>query len=538
MRRSLSSSRGTSFNNNTTMTYNTKTVKRNLLALGVDIDESLIERMQRNLKVDASFEAMEKICLLLSKRLGNKLVEDLIGSLDSSIEFQQTKAHIFQVDKALVNSILRNLSDPESKMEPNVRVTINKMLEYMRLFYRRNRSLFIRRFFGYKKNDLNNQDEHSLILKNRYLDENSFTVSIKRVYPVSANNQNASHLFRLFINYNKTLNLNSSQVAVADVWLYLSILDSDDHMRRSYELNTTKTSKDNEFWYKTKTDKTINLSSSMFTPTMDSNQSHLNISTNATTSTSTTNDMRNNNRGVVTTATNAPSRRSAVSPAPSDPPSSSCSTYAKREADLLLKSSSAIDNTSINLDDSREREKEREDRNHHNRVNQRHCTAPISSTIHHHHNRIKTDNGDVAQHKMRKQPMNEETAPTSMSSHFSPHWKEKSYHEESEIWSNAAVTVKSQLKVSTSGTAQDRDNVCNRKPISSSNRLEKEFIGVQTSVAKLLGSPRIDTKGRPWSREEQQKCALDNKYMIKPKPQSPAATKVRGLSKSLASYIS
>lgn len=234
--------------------------RKDLLALGIDIDESLIERMSRNLGVSTTFNLVAKASTIVRDRtkvddnvdITYRNVTNPPEDAQGKPEKQTLSASQFQTSPQKVFQILRCLECRSGGLEPHVRATLSKLLAKFRISYNRNGELFIRRLLNLQRRNKKsngtstntNHDPHLEILRSRYMDEHTFTGAILRL-DKDTTQATASVLFSQLVERKA---FGHALRAVVDLCLFLSLLSSQDVTRRSYDFSDSLVAHDVEFW--------------------------------------------------------------------------------------------------------------------------------------------------------------------------------------------------------------------------------------------------------------------------------------------------
>lgn len=264
-------------------TANSTVAKNNLMALGIELDTELIERLQNNLGIEKIFTIASKTAKLIKK----KAVID-IGStqemnfrhVDESVSIANTKVHekfkntikpwqvevnnnINQQSNSHETShanhhnstILRELSHNNFYIEPQYRMIIEKMIDVFRIQYLKAPERFICCLLDKRMNKTDKQNKNDfitrIILQHRYINQDEFQIIIGRIYPKISNNMNILKAFFHMLSEEKQFASTNVTRRIVDLWNFLSLLKtSSSQLRRSYDDKTSRVSNDVEFWNK------------------------------------------------------------------------------------------------------------------------------------------------------------------------------------------------------------------------------------------------------------------------------------------------
>lgn len=280
--------------------------RHDLLALGIDLDNDLINRLQQNLGANMTFAATSRAANVVRGRTKHGKVENIMyrnvsASPGPQLQLIRTNNNeAIAVDMQHVTAVIQELNNRDSPIEPQVRASILKMLVSLRILYSKNPDKFLRTMHGIISNRVN-QPTITFELKEllqRYLDEATFAEAVLGMYS-DAVDDSVSILFSLlattdhpvpYIQESSTMmrkqNNNSnftgaggggggaaitSATAVGarssvngggggfgkagrkkqyvDVWLFLSLLKAGaEEDRRSYTSKTSNLAHTVEFW--------------------------------------------------------------------------------------------------------------------------------------------------------------------------------------------------------------------------------------------------------------------------------------------------
>lgn len=232
-------------------------VKSDLMALGIDVDEGLIKRMQ-SLGMDKLFNSTNKTADLVKSR--QKVPPGVAPEITFRHNEEAEKPEVasstmrpwdsltFEVDIQKLSIILRELASSQSSIDPNIRVAVDSMIKSFSIQYTRSPNRFVRNLLGlpYDKSK-EKEDVQGLILKSRFATELEFGEMIQRL----KNDTSPEQIDTLFQLLYETKEFGGNKSAVVDLWLFLSLLKAcSSEGRRSFDSKTSKVATDVEFWYK------------------------------------------------------------------------------------------------------------------------------------------------------------------------------------------------------------------------------------------------------------------------------------------------
>ena len=117
--------------------------KSNLMAMGIELDCGLIERMQNNLGASKSFLSASKAATVLNSRKEMGRVENIqyrnvTDSAESNLQTIRTfQDSLVQVDMAKIHAILGELNSSESNIDPQTRAGLAKLIQNCRILFTR-----------------------------------------------------------------------------------------------------------------------------------------------------------------------------------------------------------------------------------------------------------------------------------------------------------------------------------------------------------------------------------------------------------------
>lgn len=209
-----------------------ESVRLNLMALGIDLDESLIQRMQRNIGVSGTFNTVAKASTIVRNRAADKNLESQTRITEASKIIEesspQKKQLVFQSDKYRGIALIRGLHNRESPLEPHVRAALEKLIQQLRILHGRNPERFTRCLFGRAK--IKDKDEiGAVLLKTRYVDEDFFTEGFDRLKLQQSQSQISQ--FIEWIHEIKTFA--GAKRKVVDLWLFFFNLEARGPIKKS-----------------------------------------------------------------------------------------------------------------------------------------------------------------------------------------------------------------------------------------------------------------------------------------------------------------
>jgi hypothetical protein len=271
--------------------------KFDLMSLGIELDDNLIERLQKNLGIEKIFSIAQKSASLIKSKpfvpvgavpeMTYRNVSDDGIKRNSSVSrpFERDMPH---TDNKFSMTILKELSDSESRIEGKYRPLLDKMVERYRLQYMRSPERFVCCLLGrtMKASDHHGTDSMSrLVLRARYVGAEDFAVMIRRV-DSAAETEHIDALFHLFA-VDKSFGNSVSHGALSnsirrrggdilDLWEFLTLLKtSADEARRSFDCRTSRLATDVEFWKRSNFNMSVTggrSTSSGGDPLMDTNE--------------------------------------------------------------------------------------------------------------------------------------------------------------------------------------------------------------------------------------------------------------------------
>lgn len=231
--------------------------KKDLMALGIELDDNLIERLQNNLGIEKIFRVAQRSAVLLkeSKKVTSSAVPEIsyrnvaVNDQNRQNLTSPFKSSLIHIDEKFTQSLLNDIQSRESNIEPQFRPAIHRIIESFRVQFSRSPERFVCRLLGkkLKTSERGNEAISRLVLKSRYVTETDFRQMIANV-DKSITTDLVQALFLLIYEDKQ---FSSKTRAVVDVWRFLSLLKTaSDESRRSYDQRTSKIATDVEFWKK------------------------------------------------------------------------------------------------------------------------------------------------------------------------------------------------------------------------------------------------------------------------------------------------
>lgn len=228
--------------------------KTDLLSIGIDLDDDLITRLQTNLGIERIFSVARKAATLMKDKptpgsTPNIIYRNVAASTTANGASLSPFQSMVHMDSKHSSTILKDLNNRSSVVEPQHRPAVDKLLESFGVMYARSADRFVARMFGkkYKSTDKSDANAMSkLVLKARYVSQEDFTVMMKRVDP-SISAVLAKSVF-LLLSEDKSFALNKKR-AVVDLWGFFTLLKTAaEQSRRSFDSKTSLLASDVEFW--------------------------------------------------------------------------------------------------------------------------------------------------------------------------------------------------------------------------------------------------------------------------------------------------
>lgn len=241
-----------------TTTPEVSKAKTDLLSIGIDLDDDLISRLQTNLGIERIFSVARKAASLMKDKPNSNAggTPNIIYRNVSANNAAHTSSlspfkSLIHMDGKHSATILKDLNNRSSVVEPQHRPAVDKILESFGVMYARSPDRFVARMLGQKYKSTDKTDVHSiskLVLKARYVSEEDFGTMIKRVdstvTPVLVRS-----LFQL-LGEDKSFAVNKKR-AVVDLWGFFTLLKTaSEQTRRSFDSKTSLLASDVEFWKK------------------------------------------------------------------------------------------------------------------------------------------------------------------------------------------------------------------------------------------------------------------------------------------------
>jgi hypothetical protein len=230
-----------------------------LLSLGIDLDDDLISRLQTNLGIERIFSVARKAASLMKDKpnsstggtpniIYRNVSAGSTAAQGASLSPFKTLVHL---DGKHSTTLLKDLNNRSSVVEPQHRPAVDKLLESFGVMYARSPDRFVSRMLGRKYKSTDKNDAHAiskLVLKARYVSEEDFATMITRV-DASVTPSLAGALFRL-LGEDKSFAVNKKR-AVVDLWGFFTLLKTAaEQSRRSFDSKTSLLASDVEFWKK------------------------------------------------------------------------------------------------------------------------------------------------------------------------------------------------------------------------------------------------------------------------------------------------
>lgn len=241
-----------------TATPQVSKAKTDLLSIGIDLDDDLISRLQTNLGIERIFSVARKAAALMKDKpnLSTGGTPNIIYRNVSANSAAHTASlspfkNLVHMDGKQSASILKELNNRSSVVEPQFRPAVDKLLETFGVMYARSPDRFVSRMFGQKYKSTEKLDSHAiskLVLKARYVSEEDFGTMIRRVD--SNVSPSLVHQLFLLLGEDKSFAVNKKR-AVVDLWGFFTLLKTaSEQSRRSYDGKTSLLASDVEFWRK------------------------------------------------------------------------------------------------------------------------------------------------------------------------------------------------------------------------------------------------------------------------------------------------
>jgi len=127
--------------------------RNDLLALGIDLDSDLINRLTTNLGAGSTFGAASKAAGTLRTRgsqsgVTYRNVNSGSGRGNAMESIRTNTNEVIQVDMQKIRSVLKELNNRDSSIEPQIRGAVLKLLEHLRILYTRAPEKFIKAMHG------------------------------------------------------------------------------------------------------------------------------------------------------------------------------------------------------------------------------------------------------------------------------------------------------------------------------------------------------------------------------------------------------
>lgn len=127
--------------------------RKDLLALGIDLDNDLINRLQQNLGANMTFAATSRGANVVRGRQHGKAENIMYRnvSVPKGPQLQMIRTNTnetIHVDMQHVTSVIKELNNRDSPIEPQVRASILKMIVSLRILYSRSPEKFLKTMHG------------------------------------------------------------------------------------------------------------------------------------------------------------------------------------------------------------------------------------------------------------------------------------------------------------------------------------------------------------------------------------------------------
>jgi len=278
--------------------------KNDLMQLGIELDDELIQRLQKNLGIEKIFQvAHEAIHLIKNKpqvatgavpEVSYRYVtNDTQSNKEKSTTAEEVSSSLFIADPRQSVQMLKQLENRENELEPQYRPIIDQMIEQFRLQYGRSPKRFISQLLGknlLKEEKLHKsqimpsaggkdaqpassalgravnlsasqsvtspisssaqeqQMIHKWILQKRYVDLEEFVAMIQRVGP-QYSPDTVTAFYSLLAEDKKFAS--AKRRTVLDLFHFLNLLKSAvNESRRSFDAKTSRLAVDIEFWHR------------------------------------------------------------------------------------------------------------------------------------------------------------------------------------------------------------------------------------------------------------------------------------------------
>jgi hypothetical protein len=232
--------------------------KNDLLSIGIELDDDLIHRLQHNLGIERIFSVARKTATLMKDKphpgtggTPNIIYRNVTVNNDASGASVTPFKSMTHADSRFSESILKDLSNRISVVEPQNRPALDKLLETFSVLYARSPDRFVARLLGHKYKSTDKTDANSIskiALKARYVNEQDFSTMITRVDKLISPTLSRSLFLLLCEEKNFAHN---KKRAVIDLWGFFTLLKTaSEQSRRSFDSKTSKIASDVEFWEK------------------------------------------------------------------------------------------------------------------------------------------------------------------------------------------------------------------------------------------------------------------------------------------------
>lgn len=243
--------------------------KQDLMHLGIELDDRLIERLQKNLKIDKIFHVAHEVSNIIktNPKLPSGSVQEMtFRYVSPELEQEQSKyiskavnpfqKELFQLDSKATVSLLRRLEDRNDDIHPQHRPHIDRMVQTFQIQYSRCPEKFVGRLLGQKWTAQEKRNPDLIarsILQHRYVTKDEFKTMIRRVHLDSSTQHFEedvlNSLFKALAE-EKVFGATKPRIVV-DLWSFLTLIKAaTDQSRRSFDSKTSQLANAVEFWSK------------------------------------------------------------------------------------------------------------------------------------------------------------------------------------------------------------------------------------------------------------------------------------------------
>jgi hypothetical protein len=241
-----------------TATPEVSKAKTDLLSIGIDLDDDLISRLQTNLGIERIFSVARKAATLMKDKPNmssggtpNIIYRNVSASSTAHTASLSPFKSLVHMDGKQSATILKELNNRSSIVEPQYRPAVDKLLETFGVMYARSPDRFVARMLGKKYKSTEKADAHAiskLVLKARYVSEEDFGTMIRRID--STVSPPLVHSLFLLLGEDKSFAVNKKR-SVVDLWAFFTLLKTaSEQGRRSFDNKNSLLATDVEFWKK------------------------------------------------------------------------------------------------------------------------------------------------------------------------------------------------------------------------------------------------------------------------------------------------